>query len=168
MKRIFLIALTLVFALFSKTGKSLEFDIEGGVAQASVNKGTPDEIHVFIETVELSRGHFHEKAFMWGGDENSPPKKVIKRIEIIRNYRKQKIFIPLSAYADLGNPKSISLLVLPTSRFRLVIVGGDAAGAYSAILEFKKNEILSRRVISGEFPKEVWEKTVYSFNHLNN
>ena len=80
----------------------------------------------------------------------------------------KKILIPLSAYADLGNPTEVYLKKLPSHGFRLILQGGDAAGSYRAILDFKEDEIFHRKVVSGEFPKEVWEETVFSFNHLNN
>jgi seryl-tRNA synthetase len=45
---------------------------------------------------------------------------------------------------------------------------GLAAGLYDSMLDFKKVEISRRRVVSSEFPKEVWDETTFSFNHLNN
>lgn len=141
-------------------------NFENGVAKASIAFGAADLVSVSVETIDTPNGYVYSKAYMWGGDETSPPKRIIKAITVLRNG--QTFFIPLSAYADLGNPRKISLDKLPSHGFRLVISGGDAAGSYSAILNFKKDEISRRKIVSGEFPKEVWEETTFSFNHLNN
>lgn len=105
---------------------------------------------------------------MWGGDEEnlSLPKKIIHSVTVVKN--KQKIFIPLSAYSDLGDPNYIELKPLSGKKFQLIITGSDAAGSYKATLEFENNEIWKRRIVSGEFPDDVWEETKYKFNHLNN
>lgn len=138
----------------------------GGIAKASMALGPSDLVSVSVETIEPPNDYLYSKAYMWGGDETSPPKRVIKAITVFRSG--QMIFMPLSAYVDLGNPREISLEKLPAHGFRLILSGGDAAGSYKAILDFKKSDISRRKVISGEFPKEVWEETTFSFNHLNN
>lgn len=158
--------LALMLSLFVESTFALEINFKDGVAKDSIALGTSDLVNVAVETIEPTNDYAHSKAYMWGGDETSPPKKIIKAITVFRNG--QNFFIPLSAYADLGNPSKISLLKLPAHGFRLLISGGDAAGSYSAMLDFKSNEISRRRVVSGEFPEEVWEETTFSFNHLNN
>ena len=160
-----LVTLSLI-AFCPTTSFSSEADIGGHVTEVSINAGTPDAVSVSVTTVGTPKNYVYEKAFMWGGDEGISPKRIIETINVVKN--KQRFFIPLSAYADLGNPMHISLEALSAHRFRLVIVGGDAAGAYKASLEFKNYEISRRKVVSGEFPKEVWEETRFSFNHLNN
>ena len=137
-----------------------------GIAKASMALGASDLVSVSIEAVEPPNGYVFSKAYMWGGDEASPPKKIIKVITVLRNG--QTIFIPLSAYADLGDPRKIILAKLPAHGFRLIINGGDAAGSYGAMLDFKKSDIFHRKVVSGEFPKQVWEETTFSFNNSNN
>lgn len=156
----------LALSFFAVLSFAEEVRFDGDIAKARLVLGYADRVDVSIETTEPPNNYAYVKAYTWGGDEASPPKKIVKSITIFRN--EQSVFIPLSAYADLGSPRKISLQKLSASGFRLIISGGDAAGAYSATLDFKRNEITRRKVISGEFPKEVWEQTTFSFNHLNN
>ena len=140
--------------------------LERGVAKASTALGPSDVVTATVEAIEPPNDYVYNKAYLWGGDEASPPKTIIKAITVVRNG--VVVFIPLSAYADLGDPISISLLKRPAHGFRLIISGGDGGGSYRATLDFKTNEIARRKVVSGEFPKDAWEETTYAFNHLNN
>lgn len=159
-----LIALFL-FILYPCISFSMSIPITSPVTKT---KSQPDGINVSVETVKMPSGYPYDKTSMWGGEEEnlSFPKKIIRAITIVKN--KEKIFVPLSAYADLGDPNSIELKLLTAKKFQLIITGSDAAGSYKAILEFRKNEILKRKVISSEFPDDAWEETKYKFNHLNN
>lgn len=77
----------------------------------------------------------------------------------------QQIYIPLSAFIDLGDPRSIQLEPRKKKgRFAITIRGGDAATSYTATLELDKNQVLERVVRHGEFPSQSWEKTTYKFN----
>jgi len=166
MRKFLLCAFAFLLSFSIESSFAVGTNFEEGIAKANVVLGASDSVSVSVETIELPDGYAYSKAYMWGGDETSPPKRIIKAITVLRN--DQAIFIPLSAYADLGNPRRIFLEKLPAHGFRLTVSGGDAAGSYNAILDFKKNEISRRKVVSGEFPKEVWEQTTFSFNHLNN
>ena len=166
MSKLLLCAFALLLSFSVGPSFAVNTNFEEGVAKASMVLGVSDLVSVTIETIELPNGYAYSKAYMWGGDETFPPKKIIRAIAVLKNG--EPIFIPLSAYADLGNPRKISLKKLPSHGFRLIISGGDAAGSYNATLDFNKNEISRRKVVSGEFPKEVWEETTFSFNHLNN
>jgi hypothetical protein len=166
MNNLLLFSLILLSSSSIGSAFTLDANLEGNVAKASMVLGASDMVSVSVETIETPNGYAYSKAYMWGGDETTPPKKIIKAITVLMNG--QMVFIPLSAYCDLGNPLKISLEKIPVHGFRLIITGGDAASSYSALLDFKNNEISRRKVISGEFPKEVWEATTFSFNHLNN
>lgn len=166
MSKLLLYAFALLLSFFVEPSFAVDTNFEEGVAKASMVLGVSDLVSISVETIEPPNSYVYSKAYMWGGDETSPPKRIIKAITVLRNGK--MIFIPLSAYADIGNPRKIFLEKLPAHGFRLIISGGDAAGSYTAILDFKKNEISRRKVVSGEFPKEVWEETTFSFNHLNN
>lgn len=136
------------------------------IATTHVTLGASDSVTATIEVTGVTKDYPYSKAYTWGGDEDSPPKRIIKDVSVMRNGR--SIYIPLSAYADLGDPSQILLEKLSSKRFRLVINGGDAAGSYSAMLDFSGNKIYSKKVVSNEFPKHVWEKTIFSFNDLIN
>lgn len=141
-------------------------DFVAGLATTSMDMGTFGLVKASVKTIEMPKDYPYGRAYMWGGDDTSSPKHIIKKISISVNG--QLIYIPLSAFSDLGNPAQIGLKKLSSDSFRLIINGGNAAGSYSAMLDFRGSEIYQRKVVSGEFPKEVWEKTIFSFNHLNN
>lgn len=125
-----------------------------------------DLVVVTLLATPLPKNYVYQTAFMWGGDEFEPPRRIIRTIILTRN--SQNLYVPLSAYADLGDPTHITLDRFHKHGFRLTIIGGDAAGSYRAYLNFKGDEIISKKVVSGEFPNEAWEETNYSFNNLNN
>ncbi|MEA3197013.1 MAG: hypothetical protein QOF32_1065, partial [Gammaproteobacteria bacterium] len=71
------------------------------------------------------------------------------------------IFVPLSAYSDLGDVKSASLD--PTTHgFTLNLHGGNTATSYDATLIFDQERLMSRTVTLREFP-ERRERDSYSF-----
>jgi hypothetical protein len=59
------------------------------------------------------------------------------------------VFIPRSAYADLGDIETAKLNV-SNGRMTLTITGGDASEAYVAKLFFDRQRVLERRLYSGE------------------
>jgi hypothetical protein len=132
---------------------SISVDVEKNTIKAS------------LSVTPLPKDYIYRTAFMWGGDDSQAPKSIVESISIVKG--KKRIFVPLSAYADLGDPKK-ALLQPKGHGFQLVIIGGDAAGSYKAFFDFDNDEIKSRKVVSGEFPKDVWEETKFSFNHLDN
>lgn len=168
MNRKKILSVLLFFVFYPCICFSLGTPITGSTATVSLNKNQAGEINASITTLNISSEYPYDRSSMWGGDEESQafPKKIIHSISVVKN--KQKIFVPLSAYADLGDPNYAELKSLTTKKFQLIISGGDAAGSYKATMEFENNEILKRKVVSGEFPNDAWEETQYKFNHLNN
>ncbi|MBT9096594.1 hypothetical protein KFZ76_02565 [Methylovulum psychrotolerans] len=166
MNKVSLLASIILILYSIQTSFAAVTNFEKGVAKISMSLGNADLVNVSIETIETPADYIYSKAYMWGGDESFPPKNFIKKITIIIGGSLS--FIPLSAYADLGSPRKIALEKLALHGFRLIISGGDAAASYNANLDFKNNEIYRRKVVSAEFPKEVWEETFFSFNHLHN
>jgi hypothetical protein len=143
-----------------------------GQSFAASSKPSDGEIHleqrirgndvvVDIETTGIGSSAFSDGVW-WGADEVTRPKEIIKYIRVSSGA--EKAHVPLSAYADLGDPRLASLSA--TGRgFSIKIKGGDAAGAYEVTLEFEDNTIVRRHVASGEFPDQAWEETVYTFNN---
>ena len=104
---------------------------------------------------------FDPQAYGWGA-ENRCPDAVITAVVVEQGGR--RLIVPLSAFADLANPHSISLAGKNPRSFSLRISGGDAATAYRAVLQFNATGLVSRRVESGEFPRESNEVTTYRYN----
>lgn len=166
-KHLVCIAVTLLLLCLGVTQSfAAGVNFVAGLATTSVALGASDSVRASVKVIEVPKDYPYDRAYMWGGDEDSSPQHIIETISIFRNGK--LIYIPMSAFSDLGNPAKILLKRLSSDSFRLVINGGDAAGSYSAILDFRGNEIYRRKVISNEFPKEVWEETKFSFNDLNN
>ncbi len=102
----------------------------------------------------------YKEALMWGGDVGKIPKSVVTLIEI--HVGKESVFIPLSAYADLGDVRLAS--INSTARgFELQLHGGDTATSYDASLKFSDSYILSKTVTLREFPRQRLERTLYRF-----
>lgn len=166
MKKLYKLVLAFAILLSTAVAFATDVSVETGLAKTKLTLSRSDSVDASVETIRTPNEYIYSKAFMWGGDEATPPKSIVRTLTVSRNG--EKVFIPVSAYSDLGTLRSISLNRVSEQRFQLVVRGGDAAGSYVATLEFKGKEIVRRKVLSGEFPKEVWEATTYSFNHLNN
>ena len=101
-------------------------------------------------------------SWRWGA-ENVCPRTFVGALEV--KAAGTLLFIPLSAFADLGEPRNVRVETRKgKSRFAVVLIGGDAATSYKATLEFRDNFLSERVVRHGEFPAQSWEKTLYKFN----
>lgn len=114
-----------------------------------------------VATEPMPRDYLYRHRTMWGGHRGDSARRIITRIAVHIGSTSQ--YIPLSAYADLGDPAQVYLEPISDGRFRLVIHGSDAGGAYTAFFYFKQGDLDHRRVVSGEFPSQVWEDTHYGF-----
>jgi hypothetical protein len=138
---------------------SAEFVNDSAELNSTMSNGK--QINVLAKKVALPIDFPYKKAFMWGGDEIKMPSSVL--VEMNLKIEDEKIYIPFSAFSDLGNPKQI-FIEINKDEFTIVINGGDASTSYKAILFFKSNCIYRRKVILSEFSNQVWEETNYSFN----
>ena len=78
-------------------------------------------------------------------------------------YADQKlIFVPLSAFGDLGDVMSVSFSSIARG-FRVSFHGGNTAASYDATLLFERGVLLRREVRLRELPDERWEKARYGF-----
>jgi hypothetical protein len=102
----------------------------------------------------------YKSALLWGGDVGEPVQFVLSSIQISQNER--AVFVPLSAYSDLGDVKFASLE--PTNEgFVLHLHGGNTATSYDVAFIFSHGYLRTRTVRLRELPNERWEKTRYSF-----
>ena len=95
----------------------------------------------------------------WGA-ENECPKLALISLEV--TVGDGSLFVPRSAFADLGTPHS-AVLRKHGAEYELTIKGGDAATSYQAQIRFSRSQIRSRTVSSGEFPDSARERTTFSF-----
>jgi hypothetical protein len=139
-----------------KPSKQIRLALSKTVSRDSVNV----VIHVYNYIEKLP----YSKSWQWGV-ERINPKYVIGEIDI--KIGNMKIFVPLSAFMDLANPREAKLENIDNDGFKLSISGGDAATSYIADLYVKGGFVQKRKVMHGEFPEESYELTVYSHNSLN-
>ena len=125
---------------------------------------TLDQIKVYVTKSTYPDSMECKSASSWRwGAENKCPNFYISEMLVSRD--DETIFIPLSAFADLGNPKDVKVESHSKDGFSVVVIGGDAATSYTARLEFNKSVLVEKIVRHGEFPDEAWEKTKYKFNY---
>jgi hypothetical protein len=117
-------------------------------------------VRVTVEQTKLETSYPYKGALLWGGDVGSLPQTILSAIEI--NADKKTIFIPLSAYSDLGDVKAASFATTPQG-FVLNFHGGHTAASYDATLTFSMDYLVSRIVALREFPDERRERTTYKF-----
>jgi hypothetical protein len=72
----------------------------------------------------------------------------------------QEIFVPRSAYADLGDIQSAEFS-FTADKLSLIIKGGDASESYVAHLIFDHSRALERQLYSGEDISHALETTYY-------
>lgn len=122
------------------------------------------DLKVTVKTSKTGGSPFKE-GFRWGGENSAAPSTLITSVSVQSGA--DRLFVPLSAYSDLGDPHRISIKTNGAD-FELAIAGGDAGVAYNAFLVFEKGWLIRRRVAHGEFPDEAWEETKYAYNTLDN
>jgi hypothetical protein len=127
---------------------------------------TPDG-HAIIASVRTT-GYTptwpHSSGFRWGAERTTTIRSMVTSIGVQVGH--DEVFLPLSAYADLANPRE-AFLETAENEYRLIIVGGEASTSYRAALVFEGRYIKRRKVSHGAFPESAWEETVYSFTTRN-
>ncbi len=105
-------------------------------------------------------------SFVWGGNNGGRPRTIITSIDVYEGSNQEPVHmaVPLSAYADLGTPRIAKVTTTGSRAFQLKILGGDAASAYTAVLDLKDDRLVHRTVTYGEFPEALSEETTYRLN----
>jgi hypothetical protein len=129
-----------------------------GSTELSFDDSRSGSIRVTILQSELGDSYSYADALLWGGDVHALPQHFVHEIRIQRNNK--PIYIPLSAYGDLGDVMSVSF-GSSTHGFRLSLHGSDTARSYDATLYFERGVLIRRDVRLRELPGERWEKTTY-------
>jgi hypothetical protein len=155
------IALLMLFVAQVSSSIAATAEVVAGATVLSGQSADGAQIEVRITTSTPHPCFLYRKKYLWGGGEAEPPTLLIESIDVTS--AGERIYVPLSAFADLGNPKKASIEVSGDG-FQVLIIGGDAGGAYDARLTFEGSWLIQRRVASREFPDEAWEVTRYAFN----
>lgn len=86
------------------------------------------------------------------------PCSLTEQIRVLVNAK--EVFIPRSAYADLGDI-STAELTIRNGLIMLTVKGGDASESYVAELLFRHERLSERRLYSGENTKRPLEVSRY-------
>lgn len=158
MRAIFFLAVFLLAAFKAIAQSSV--DINEG--ESSTLSGQDIKLEVHIERPSPTDSCQSKNSWRWGAEQSCPNRKIAS---VKLSFRGQPVFVPYSAFADLGNPTTIALRRNGKSlRYEISVHGGDAAISYECILRFTGGVLQERHVKSTEFPDDSWEKTTYRFN----
>jgi hypothetical protein len=163
-RRLLILVLLVVLVSQVRVGAGeLGGELEG---EQRLSKRVGDAVVSVIARIRDGRHCSNADGWMWGSEQECP-RKMIATLTVTMN--KKVIFVPASAYGDLGNVRSIT--IKPTRNgFDVGFAGGDAATSYRSTLRFERGATVdstvlrSRIVRSGEFPDKAWEETRYHFN----
>jgi hypothetical protein len=135
-----------------------------GTTELSATSQNGNILLVEISQVRLDHSYPYKDALVWGGDVDELPQTVLTSIQISQN--KKMVFVPLSAYSDLGDVKFGSI-EQTKGGFAVHLHGGNTATGYDATLSISHGYLQTRTVRNREFPDERWDKTRYSFTKGN-
>jgi hypothetical protein len=141
--------------------KAEAVELNNSVTEVRLQLKNGSEVEIVLKKRALDSSFPYESALMWGGDDDVLPKAVLSMLSV--KVAGKVVFIPLSAYADLGAVRDASVGA-KRGGFNITILGGDASSAYRAVLQFRSGLLKQRQVASQEFPNQVWQSTSYSFN----
>lgn len=157
--RTFTLLLVMVSAAVTAfAGTFIEKPLNVGVTKLEVSDAARKYL-VLVTVVETNNFPYDRDGWRWGAEGNNP-KEIISKIEVRVNGR--QVFVPISAYLDLGNPRVIGGMV-KNKELTLMIKGGDAATSYEARLKVGNEAVKHRKVVNGEFSIESTEETTYRY-----
>lgn len=154
-----LIAACLMGSLTLLASQAVEASAQDGAISARARNSRNDEVVARLVVVDSTEAG-HRSGWRWGSF-GSSPSRIIEELKVVLNGK--EIFVPLSAYVDLGNPKALNIEV-DGEEFVIKIAGGETGESYVATLTVRDGYVTSRRVSSRAFPQEAWEATKYKYN----
>jgi hypothetical protein len=116
-----------------------------------------DELEVTALLTEVTRDY--KDGVPWGGIDHYGEVKMVSAMWI--QIGKKQVRAPMSCFADLGDPSSITARKTKTG-YEIVIHGGDGSEGYRAALQIRKGDLVKRTVASTIFPKSWNESTTYT------
>lgn len=147
---------TVSVALFA-CGPSLAANLRLGPAQVTKTLRSGETVQVIV-VVGLQEPASPWAERMWGSDEGSPTTRHVIDLRIV--WADSVVWVPLSAYADLGQPQSLEF-GKAAKGVCFIVRGGETATGYEASFFVDKGVLVRRRVHDGEF-HEFFEETHYS------
>jgi len=122
-------------------------------------------LDVSVKTIRLPVDYPYRYSMMWGVEQTGEgvyglPETIVQSMDVRVN--DEDIYIPLSAYGDLGNAREVTV-ERTINGFNVIITGGEGDLSYRAVLKFDFVNILRRVIKRGEYPFADRQETVYSF-----
>ena len=136
-----------------------------GQTELMFKRANGDVVKATLIQRSVTNTYFYKDALIWGGDVGQTPNTILSSIKIQEGGN--VIFLPLSAYSDLGVVHHGSLIPQKTG-FRLELSGGDTGTGYSAIFVFDHGYLRNRTVRNNEFPDSRVDTTTYKFTEQTN
>jgi len=149
----------LVVALLAVCGRgAIAAELRMGPTRIAQGLPLGDSVVVTVDVVTQNRS-FPWADRMWGSERGYPVTRHVSDLRI--RWGRRKVDVWLSAYADLGDPRSIKFVEVKKG-ISLQIQGGETATDYEAQFFVENGVLVHRRVSLGELPEQSWEKTRYS------
>jgi hypothetical protein len=158
--RALFVQISLCLAMGVVAADALQAVQSEGNTTVALKLSSGGEVRVTLKQEKAGDSYPYKDALLWGGDVGEPPRFLLTSIRILNG--SDTIFLPLSAYGDLGDVKLASV-DRTTHGFTLSLHGGEASAAYDATLSFSQGYLVSRIVALREFPDQRRERASYSF-----
>jgi hypothetical protein len=159
MKRIAIIIFIVLFAqnVYAKEPKVVQHS-------GKLNSGQTYSVKIIEKKYIKKPDSKEDDGSIWGIDGGFP----ITIVELFKvEINDVAVFIPWKFYADIAHVHIVKTKEIDNV-FIVIVKGGDAAGSYTAEYKIKEYRLIERIVRVGEFPDEVWEKTILHNELWNN
>jgi hypothetical protein len=149
-------SLALILLILVTSGRASSFTLEKDDTQLDADLADGNHIKLEVKTRTTPDCFVYAHSYDWGGNPSAGTPRIVYESGT-------RTYVPLSAYADLGDPRSASLSISGADTFTLTIIGGGTGDAYTATFWFRDGNITRKTIVSSEFPDEVWEQTTYRY-----
>lgn len=123
----------------------------------SLSFGRRYKLEIIEAMLQVDKLSNDEATGYWGAN-GAYPATYIKKLSLI--VEESKFWIPAKAYSDLGNLNAAEVKENQHG-IVLIVLGGNAAGAYYATFVFIDSKMRKRTVRAKAFPDQLWEKTTF-------
>jgi hypothetical protein len=152
--------LLLFFAFFEAQAEMCSSGSEHPCAvkiESSLPLGRPYKLEIMENALVAETSSNNEATGYWGAN-GAYPVTHIKKLSLTVNNK--EFWIPVKAYADLGN---ITTAEVKENQHAIVLIvkGGLASDAYYATFVFIDGKMRKRTVRSETMPDQLWEKTTF-------
>ena len=128
-----------------------------GTTTLKLPSSTPGEVSITIQTLRPDQGD-HGGPLSSGEDQDGHWKTCVRGLQI--SLKGQTLKFPAAMVTPLNEPHRLKVQI-DGEKVYIIIDGLDAAASYRAIFTVDNKFITQRLVALGEFPHQIWERTIY-------